>query len=130
MRRAAPAVTRSCRAPIACAHHPERHHLRPAAAASRSSSGCCSREDDRASAAWLLGVLGATDWVDGYVARHLNQVSELGKVLDPIADRLLFIVCVGGILIDGSVPTWFGVAVLAREVVVGGTLAHAHAASG
>ena len=54
-------------------------------------------QDDRASAAWLLGVVGATDWVDGYAARHLHQVSELGKVLDPTADRLVFIVCVGAI---------------------------------
>ncbi len=40
----------------------------------------------------LLGGLGTTDWVDGYVARRFDQVSELGKVLDPTADRLLFIV--------------------------------------
>ena len=43
-------------------------------------------------AAVLLAVLGATDWVDGYVARRYDQVSELGKMLDPAADRLLFIV--------------------------------------
>ncbi|HMK10329.1 MAG TPA: CDP-alcohol phosphatidyltransferase family protein [Acidimicrobiales bacterium] len=79
-------------------------------------------QDDRASAAWLLGIVGATDWVDGYAARHLHQVSELGKVLDPTADRLVFIICGGAILIDGSLPTWFGVAVLAREIVVGGAL--------
>jgi cardiolipin synthase len=79
-------------------------------------------EEDRASAAWLLGIVGATDWVDGYAARHLHQVSDLGKVLDPTADRLVFIVCGGAILIDGSVPTWFGVAVLVREIVVGATL--------
>ncbi len=80
-------------------------------------------QEERANAAWLLGFVGATDWVDGYAARHLHQVSELGKVLDPTADRLVFIVCGGAILIDGSVPTWFGVAVLVREVVVGATLA-------
>jgi cardiolipin synthase (CMP-forming) len=79
-------------------------------------------KDDRASAAWLLGLVGATDWVDGYAARHLHQVSELGKVLDPTADRLVFIICGGAILIDGSVPTWFGAAVLVREIVVGGAL--------
>jgi cardiolipin synthase len=50
-------------------------------------------------------------------------VSELGKILDPVADRLLFFVAVGGIMIDGSVPAWFALAVLAREVLVaGGTL--------
>ncbi len=78
-------------------------------------------EEDRAAAAWLLAVLGATDWVDGYIARHFHQVSELGKVLDPVADRLLFFVGAGGILIDGSVPVWFAVVVLVREVLVGGT---------
>jgi cardiolipin synthase (CMP-forming) len=77
--------------------------------------------EDRAAAAWLLAALGATDWVDGYLARHMHQVSELGKVLDPVADRLLFIVGAGGIVVDGSVPIWFAGVVLAREVLVGGT---------
>jgi cardiolipin synthase len=77
-------------------------------------------KENRAAAAALLAVLGITDWVDGYLARHLGQVSELGKILDPVADRLLFIVGAGGILIDGSVPTWFAVIVLVRETLVGG----------
>jgi cardiolipin synthase len=76
-------------------------------------------EENRAAAAWLLAALGATDWVDGYLARHLGQVSTLGKILDPVADRLLFFVGAGGILIDGSVPTWFAVVVLVRETLVG-----------
>ncbi len=76
--------------------------------------------EDRAAAAWLLAALGATDWVDGYLARHMHQVSDVGKVLDPVADRLLFFVGAGGILIDGSVPTWFAVVVLVREALVGG----------
>jgi cardiolipin synthase len=75
-------------------------------------------EENRAAAAWLLGLLGATDFVDGYIARHFNQTSELGKILDPVADRLLFFVAIGGILIDGSVPAWFAWAVLIREVLV------------
>jgi cardiolipin synthase len=77
--------------------------------------------EDRAAAAWLLAALGLTDWVDGYLARHLHQVSDVGKILDPVADRLLFLVGAGGILIDGSVPVWFAVTVLIRELVVGGT---------
>jgi cardiolipin synthase len=77
-------------------------------------------KEDRAAAAALLAVLGITDWVDGYLARHMGQVSELGKILDPVADRLLFFVGAGGILIDGSVPAWFAVTVLVRETLVGG----------
>jgi cardiolipin synthase len=76
--------------------------------------------EDRASAAWLLAGLGISDFVDGYTARHLHQESALGKVLDPVADRLLFFVGAGGILADGSVPTWFAVVVLVREALVGG----------
>jgi cardiolipin synthase (CMP-forming) len=76
--------------------------------------------EDRAAAAALLALLGISDWVDGYLARRLGQVSELGKILDPVADRLLFLVGAGGILIDGSVPTWFAVIVLVRETLVGG----------
>jgi cardiolipin synthase (CMP-forming) len=69
-------------------------------------------------AAILLGALGATDWVDGYAARHLGQVSELGKVLDPVADRLLVATAVVSIMVAGAVPLWFGGATLAREALV------------
>lgn len=75
--------------------------------------------EDRALAAWMLGALGATDWVDGYLARRLGQVSEFGKVFDPTVDRLLFLVATTAIVIDGSIPLWFALAVLAREVLVG-----------
>jgi cardiolipin synthase len=74
--------------------------------------------DNRAAAASLLAVLGATDWVDGYVARHFHQVTTLGKVLDPVADRLLLAVGVIAILIDGSVPAWIAWAVIIRETAV------------
>ena len=77
-------------------------------------------KDDRASAAYLLAAIGTTDFFDGYIARHFHQISELGKVLDPVADRLLFFVGAGSILIDGSIPTWFAVAVLSREVLIAG----------
>jgi cardiolipin synthase len=79
--------------------------------------------DNRAAAAWLLGGLGATDWVDGFLARRLGQVSEFGKMFDPTVDRLLFVVGIGGIIIDESAPLWFALAVLVREVAVGGTIA-------
>ena len=69
-------------------------------------------------AAALLGILGATDWVDGWIARRFNQVSELGKVLDPTADRIMFLVAVFTMMIDESVAVWFGVLTLLREGVV------------
>ena len=75
-------------------------------------------EDDRQAAAYLLAALGATDWVDGYIARRWHQVSTVGKVLDPVADRLLFFVGGGAIIIDGSIPLWVGIAVLVKEVAV------------
>ncbi|HEY2302911.1 MAG TPA: CDP-alcohol phosphatidyltransferase family protein [Acidimicrobiales bacterium] len=73
---------------------------------------------DRYHAALLLAVMGITDWVDGFLARHLHQVSTLGKVLDPIADRLLLGVGVLAILIDGSAPLWIGLVVVIREGIV------------
>jgi len=69
-------------------------------------------------AALLLGVLGATDWIDGFVARRYHQVSNLGKILDPVADRVLMLTAVLAIVIHGAVPVWFAVATLAREVLV------------
>jgi cardiolipin synthase (CMP-forming) len=69
-------------------------------------------------AAVLLGVLGATDWVDGFVARRYGQVSTFGKVLDPTADRLLVGTAVISVMVYGAVPLWFGIATIAREVLV------------
>jgi len=69
-------------------------------------------------AAILLAALGATDWIDGFVARRFHQVSTLGKVLDPLADRLLVGTAVIAVIIHGAVPLWFGVATLAREALV------------
>jgi len=71
-------------------------------------------------AAILLAVLGATDWVDGLVARRFHQVSTIGKVLDPLADRLLVGTAVIAIIVRGAVPLWFGVLTLSREALVGG----------
>ncbi len=74
---------------------------------------------DQGPAAIVLAVLGATDWVDGFVARRLHQVSTVGKVLDPLADRLLVGTAVVVIIVHGAVPVWFGVLTLTREALVG-----------
>src|SRR5260221_14410126 len=74
----------------------------------------------RRGAAILLAVLGATDWVDGWVARHFDQGSELGKVLDPTADRALLVAAAVALLGEGlatgvDVILWI---ILIREVLV------------
>ena len=74
--------------------------------------------EDRFAALALLGLLGATDWVDGYIARRFDQGSDLGKILDPTADRVLLLVATLALTIDGAVPAWLGIAVLVREAVI------------
>lgn len=76
--------------------------------------------DDRLSAAILLAALGATDWVDGWLARRLDQATDLGRILDPTADRLMFFVAVAVMIADGSVPLWFAIVVVVREALVAG----------
>ncbi len=67
----------------------------------------------------VLFLLVSTDWVDGYVARRFDQVSRLGKVLDPISDRILIAVVVVALGVAGIVPWWALGLVLLRDVVVG-----------
>ena len=72
-------------------------------------------------AAILLAALGATDWVDGYVARRYGQVSNFGKMFDPTVDRLLLIVGIGGIMLAGlDIPYFmvFAWIVVIREIVL------------
>ncbi|MGD0381741.1 MAG: CDP-alcohol phosphatidyltransferase family protein [Acidimicrobiales bacterium] len=73
-------------------------------------------------AAALLAVLGATDWVDGFVARRWHQVSTIGKVLDPTADRILVGTAVISVMVAGAVPLWFGLLTVVREALVSGAV--------
>ncbi|NNN19743.1 MAG: hypothetical protein HKL84_07820 [Acidimicrobiaceae bacterium] len=66
----------------------------------------------------LMGAIGATDWIDGYLARRLNQTSTIGKVIDPSADRLLLIAA-GIVAFHLSlIPTWLLIVIFAREIAV------------
>jgi len=66
----------------------------------------------------LFGLVVATDWVDGTIARRTGQVSELGKVLDPVADRAAIAAGLIALIVRGAFPLWAGVLILARDVVV------------
>ena len=77
-------------------------------------------KDEPIAAALLLAFLGATDWVDGYIARHFDQGSELGKILDPTADRVLLVAAAIALLVEDmpvgvTIVIWI---VLIREVLV------------
>jgi cardiolipin synthase len=74
--------------------------------------------DNPAGAGLLLGVIGGTDWIDGYLARRLRQVSELGKLLDPIADRLAITAAVVGGWVAGVLPWPVALALVLRESVI------------
>lgn len=74
---------------------------------------------DYSLAAWLLAAVALTDYLDGVLARRLGQVSEIGKFLDPLADRLVVFASVAGGLLAGVVPGWLGWPLLAREAAVG-----------
>jgi cardiolipin synthase len=74
--------------------------------------------DLRVAAAVVLAVTGVTDFLDGYLARRLHQVSRLGKVLDPTADRVVLGTGVIAIAVYGAVPGWLAGIVLGRELVV------------
>jgi len=76
--------------------------------------------DEEIAAGLLAAGLGATDWVDGWIARHFDQGSELGKILDPAADRVL-LVAVAIVVLTRGMPTAVNVVVwlmLAREVLI------------
>ncbi len=62
----------------------------------------------------------ATDKLDGYIARKYNQITNLGKLLDPLADKLLISVALIMMVQSGMVPTWIAVAIIAREFVITG----------
>ncbi|CAB4846314.1 unannotated protein [freshwater metagenome] len=66
----------------------------------------------------LLIVSGATDWLDGKIARATGQISRLGQLLDPLADRLYIAATLVGLALRGLVPWWLVVLLLARDLVL------------
>lgn len=66
----------------------------------------------------LFAVVVSTDWVDGYVARRTGQVSELGRILDPVADRLAIGAGLLTFAISGIFPFWAALLILVRDVAI------------
>lgn len=66
----------------------------------------------------VLVIAGATDWVDGYLARKLDQQSELGVLLDPLVDRLYILATLIGLLLRDLIPLWVVLIVVGRDVAL------------
>lgn len=76
---------------------------------------------------WLFGLIlfgAATDWVDGRIARWSGTVSEWGKVLDPLADKVAAAMIVMALVVRGSLPSWFLALLVVRDsaIVLGGVV--------
>jgi cardiolipin synthase len=66
----------------------------------------------------FTGILSATDYFDGYIARHFHQESKLGRIIDPLSDRLLFFIALVAFIIKDAIPLWFVVIYGLREIAV------------
>lgn len=66
----------------------------------------------------LFGVVCVTDWVDGYLARRLGQVTELGKILDPVADRLALASGLLALIVRGGFPPWAAALIAGRDLLL------------
>ena len=59
-----------------------------------------------------------TDWLDGFIARKFNQITSLGKVLDPSADRLFILATLIGLTVNGIIPAWLAIVIVARDILL------------
>jgi cardiolipin synthase len=75
-------------------------------------------QDAKLAALIVLAIGGTTDWVDGWVARRLGQVSRLGELLDPFVDRLYIVATLVAFTLTAVVPWEFTAALVAREAVL------------
>lgn len=66
----------------------------------------------------VIAVSAITDFVDGFVARHFNQVTRLGQLLDPAADRLFILSTLLGLAWVGVLPWWFAAVIVARDLLL------------
>ena len=69
---------------------------------------------------FVFVIFAGTDWLDGYLARRLNQVTELGKFLDPLVDKLLVMAPLMALVEMRLIPAWGVFLILARELTISG----------
>lgn len=69
-------------------------------------------------AVFVLAMMGCTDWIDGFVARKLNQTSRLGRIMDPLADRVALVAVTITLVIAAILPLWLLLLLLIPDVVL------------
>lgn len=67
---------------------------------------------------FVLAMMGCTDWIDGFVARKLNQVSQLGRLMDPLADRVALVAVIVTMVLAGILPLWLLLLMVIPDVVL------------
>ncbi len=68
----------------------------------------------------LFSLVSMTDWLDGYLARRNNEVTTLGKFLDPLADKLLVVTALIMLISLGRAPAWMVAIIVGREIAITG----------
>ena len=69
---------------------------------------------------WVFAIAAGSDWIDGYFARKYKSVTALGKLMDPLADKVLVTTALIMLIPSGKIPAWIAVIILCREVVITG----------
>ncbi len=75
-------------------------------------------QDDRTLTLVIFAVAIVTDLLDGYLARRLNQISDFGKIIDPLADKVFVSVVAVLLAFMDRIPLWFLLAIIARDAII------------
>jgi len=75
--------------------------------------------DEYVATLWVFAFAAVTDALDGFLAKRFGWESELGKTLDPLADKILLVTAFIALAVVGRVPAWLAIAVVARDVIIG-----------
>ena len=78
----------------------------------------CMSSGWRVAALVIFSVASATDFIDGYLARRMGQITTFGKIIDPLADKLLVLAALAYFIREETVAVWVVVVVLAREFII------------